>query len=127
MSLLAEVGMEAAVYSGIANEPTSQNVAEGVAAAAVAGADCVIAVGGGSAIDAAKAVAVLAVNEGLAFVDIASLADDISCPVIICASPKKTYYKEMQDNLCRLGFTRVYDAKDLMTGRIQRRLMLNHI
>lgn len=40
MSLLAEVGMEA-VYSGIANEPTSQNVAEGVAAAAVAGADCV--------------------------------------------------------------------------------------
>ena len=59
--------------------------------------------------------------------DIASLADDISCPVIICASPKKTYYKEMQDNLCRLGFTRVYNAKDLMTGRIQRRLMLNHI
>ena len=71
MSLLAEVGMEAAVYSGIANEPTSQNVAEGVAVAVAASADCVIAVGGGSAIDAAKAVAVLAINEGLAFVDIA--------------------------------------------------------
>lgn len=70
IDLLAESGIPAVIYSGIASEPTSSDVAEGIAAAASTGADCIIALGGGSAIDAAKAVAVLAVNPNLAFSDI---------------------------------------------------------
>lgn len=70
IDLLAGSGITAVIYSGIASEPTSSNVAEGVAVATDAGADCVVALGGGSAMDAAKAVSVLAVNPNLAFSDI---------------------------------------------------------
>lgn len=80
--LLAEAGVSAAVYSGIASEPTSGNVAEGVAAAMAAGADCIIALGGGSSMDAAKAVAVLAVNPNLAFGDIPKQAKLQRLPLI---------------------------------------------
>lgn len=80
--LLAEAGIGAAVYSGIASEPTSGNVAEGVAAATAAGADCIIALGGGSSMDAAKAVAVLAVNPDLAFGDIPKQAKLKRLPLI---------------------------------------------
>lgn len=69
MNLLNDAGIGGSVYSGISGEPTSVHVAEGIAAAAEA--DCIIAVGGGSAIDTAKAVAVLAINPQLEFADIA--------------------------------------------------------
>jgi len=54
----------APVFSGVQADPTTQNVADGLAALAEHGADGVIAVGGGSSLDTGKAVAVMARNEG---------------------------------------------------------------
>jgi alcohol dehydrogenase class IV len=48
----------------VAGEPTLATAREGVAAARTAGCDQVIAVGGGSALDAAKAIAALLTNGG---------------------------------------------------------------
>ena len=80
--LLGDAGVKATVFSAISGEPTSQHVAAGIAAAKESGADCVIALGGGSAIDTAKAVAAMAVNPGLAFVDIAKQTKLTRLPLI---------------------------------------------
>lgn len=53
-----------AVYSGTPPNPTEAAVREGVAALVAGGCDGIIAVGGGSSIDLAKAVAVAAAHEG---------------------------------------------------------------
>lgn len=53
-----------AVYSGTPPNPTEAAVREGVAALEAGGCDGIIAVGGGSSIDLAKAVAVAAAHEG---------------------------------------------------------------
>lgn len=70
-TILADAGMGFAVYSGVAGEPTSDHVAAGVEIAARSQCDCVLAVGGGSSIDTAKAIAVKIPNPNLAFGDIA--------------------------------------------------------
>jgi alcohol dehydrogenase class IV len=54
----------APVFSGVQADPTTENVANGLAALHEHGADGVIAVGGGSSLDTGKAVAVMARNEG---------------------------------------------------------------
>jgi alcohol dehydrogenase class IV len=54
----------APVFSGVQADPTTQNVADGLAALAEHAADGVIAVGGGSSLDTGKAVAVMARNDG---------------------------------------------------------------
>ena len=59
------------VFSDFKANPTVTNVKDGIAAYEKAGADFIIAVGGGSAIDTAKAVAVVAANPE--FADIVSL------------------------------------------------------
>lgn len=74
IAILTEAGLGGVVYSGITGEPSSENVAEGLVAVASAGADSIIALGGGSAIDVAKAVAVLAVNPEMPFNDISKQA-----------------------------------------------------
>lgn len=56
----AEVGYE--VYDGIVPNPTIKNVKEGLAAVKASGADCMIAVGGGSPIDTAKAIGIIMTN-----------------------------------------------------------------
>ena len=71
IGLLGHAGIKAAAFSAISGEPNSRHVSAGILAAKETGTDCVIALGGGSSIDTAKAGAVLAVNPGLAFVDIA--------------------------------------------------------
>jgi alcohol dehydrogenase class IV len=68
--ILSAAGISSAVYSGVASEPTSTNVQDGTEMAHKFSCDCVIAIGGGSAIDTAKAVAVKAVNPELALADI---------------------------------------------------------
>lgn len=68
--ILDAAGVRSAVYSGITGEPDSENVAAGVEAALTFGADCILALGGGSAIDTAKAVAVKTVNPDLDLPDI---------------------------------------------------------
>lgn len=57
---VAEVDYE--VYDGIVPNPTIQNVKEGLAAVKASGADCMIAVGGGSPIDTAKAIGIIMTN-----------------------------------------------------------------
>lgn len=53
-----------AVYEGVQPNPTLENVMEGAAMARSEYCDYVIGLGGGSSIDAAKAIAIMAVNDG---------------------------------------------------------------
>ena len=59
------------VYSNIKANPTIENVQTGVAAFDNSGADCIIAIGGGSAMDTAKAIGIIANNPE--FADVRSL------------------------------------------------------
>ena len=63
LQLLREGGVEATTLS-LAGEPTIEDATRGADAARRQGAELVIGFGGGSAIDAAKAIAALATNEG---------------------------------------------------------------
>jgi len=53
---------EADVFEGVAENPTDRQCDEGAERCRSSGCDCVVAIGGGSAIDAAKAIAGLARN-----------------------------------------------------------------
>lgn len=57
-------GMEFAVYDGVQPNPTTEVVDAGYTKLREAGCDSVVAIGGGSSIDAAKAIAVLVTNGG---------------------------------------------------------------
>jgi alcohol dehydrogenase class IV len=61
---LSRAGLQPVVYDGVVTEPTTQQVQEGLEVYKKAGCDVIIALGGGSCIDAAKGVAVLATNGG---------------------------------------------------------------
>ena len=70
-AVLDKAAIPYAVYSGIKANPTIQNVQEGVAFCQKEGADLIVAVGGGSAIDTSKASAVILTNPE--FADVRSL------------------------------------------------------
>ena len=59
------------IFSEIKPNPTIENVQAGVAAYKASGADCIVAVGGGSSIDTAKAVGIIIANPE--FADVRSL------------------------------------------------------
>ena len=59
-----QTGIEARVYGDVTPDPTDVNVEEGLALFREEGCDGVIAVGGGSSIDAGKGIAVMATNDG---------------------------------------------------------------
>lgn len=59
------------IYSEIKPNPTIENVQTGVAAFKASGADCIIAIGGGSSMDTAKAIGIIIKN--LDFADVRSL------------------------------------------------------
>ncbi|MEH7125764.1 iron-containing alcohol dehydrogenase [Bacillus sp. JJ1773] len=61
---LQDRGVESSIYLGVDSEPTDQYVAESLGIFKKENCDLVISVGGGSCIDTAKAIAVLAVNSG---------------------------------------------------------------
>lgn len=63
-TLLQEAGVKSEVYLGVASEPTDEYVAEALTLFQKEQCDMVISVGGGSCIDTAKAIAVLATNGG---------------------------------------------------------------
>ncbi len=63
LEMLAAAGVRAATFS-VAGEPTVETARTGVAAARAASCDVVIALGGGSTIDAGKAIAALVANGG---------------------------------------------------------------
>ncbi len=59
------------LYSNIKPNPTIENVQTGVEAFKACGADCIVAIGGGSSIDTAKAIAIIIANPE--FADVRSL------------------------------------------------------
>jgi alcohol dehydrogenase class IV len=61
---LGEGGVEAALYDGVNSEPTDRHCLEGVVHLRDARAGAVVALGGGSPMDTAKSVAILATNGG---------------------------------------------------------------
>lgn len=69
--LLEKFGFEYEIYSEIKANPTIENVQTGVEAFKKSGADYIIAIGGGSSIDTAKAIGIIATN--LEFADVRSL------------------------------------------------------
>ena len=70
-NLLDEAGIAYSVYSDIKPNPTIQNVTDGVAAFKAAEADSIVTIGGGSAMDTAKAIGVIVANPE--FADVRSL------------------------------------------------------
>jgi len=69
--LLDEAGIAYTIYSGIKPNPTIENVKEGVEAFKACGADSIITIGGGSAMDTAKAIGIIITNPE--FADVRSL------------------------------------------------------
>ena len=70
-ALLDAAGFAYEVYSDIKANPTIENVQHGVKAFQAAGADCIVAIGGGSAMDTAKGVGIIVNNPE--FADVRSL------------------------------------------------------
>ena len=69
--LLDQAGLAYEIYDDIKANPTIENVQHGVKAFADAGADYIIAIGGGSSMDTAKAIGIIAANPE--FADVRSL------------------------------------------------------
>jgi len=61
---LSQSGIAYSIYDGVATEPVIEFVEEGLEMYREEGCDFVLAVGGGSPIDTAKAIAVMTTNEG---------------------------------------------------------------
>lgn len=70
-ALLEKAGIDFKVYDGIVPNPTIENVKECVAFVKEAEADCLVAIGGGSPIDTAKAIGIITTNPE--FSDVLSL------------------------------------------------------
>jgi alcohol dehydrogenase class IV len=89
--LLAGLGLPAAVFP-VAGEPTDELARAGVAAAREHGADVVVAIGGGSVIDAGKAVAMLVANGGdpLDYLEVVSSGREITRPAAPCVAVPTT-------------------------------------
>ena len=69
--LLDVAGIAYSVYSNIKPNPTIENVQSGVEAFKAAEADCIVAIGGGSSMDTAKAIGIIITNPE--FADVRSL------------------------------------------------------
>ena len=69
--VLDEAGIAYDIYDQIKPNPTIQNVQDGVEALKKSGADCIIAIGGGSSMDTSKAIGIIATNPE--FADVRSL------------------------------------------------------
>ena len=60
--VLDNAGVEYTVFSDIKPNPTIENVQAGVEAFKASGADCIVAIGGGSSMDTAKAIGIIITN-----------------------------------------------------------------
>ena len=69
--ILDEAKIAYELYSDIKPNPTIENVQNGVAAFKASGADCIVAIGGGSSMDTAKAIGIIIENPE--FADVRSL------------------------------------------------------
>ncbi len=69
--VLDEAGIEYVIFSDIKPNPTIQNVQNGVEAFKASACDCIVAIGGGSSMDTAKAIGIIITNPD--FADVRSL------------------------------------------------------
>ena len=69
--VLENAGIPYEIYSQIKPNPTIENVQTGVVAFRASGADCIVAIGGGSSMDTAKAIGIIIANPE--FADVRSL------------------------------------------------------
>ncbi len=69
--ILEAAGIDYVMFSEIKPNPTIENVQAGVEAYKAAGADCIVAIGGGSSMDTAKAIGIIITNPE--FADVRSL------------------------------------------------------
>lgn len=69
--VLEQAGLDYEIYSNIKANPTIENVQSGVAAFKESGADYIVAIGGGSSMDTAKAIGIIITNPE--FEDVRSL------------------------------------------------------
>ncbi|MDO4175556.1 MAG: iron-containing alcohol dehydrogenase [Eubacteriales bacterium] len=64
LQALEQSGVETIVFDKIMANPLKSTIMEGGAFAKANGCDCIVALGGGSVIDAAKAISIMATNDG---------------------------------------------------------------
>ncbi|MDO8542577.1 MAG: iron-containing alcohol dehydrogenase [Opitutaceae bacterium] len=91
LELLRKAGVQAQVFP-VAGEPTTDDIARGVDAARGAATDCVVAFGGGSAIDAAKATAAMLTNPGdvLDYLEVIGRGQTLAWPSLPCIAVPTT-------------------------------------
>lgn len=75
LELCAEAGREGALFAGVHGNPVGADVAAGVEAFRSGGHDGVVAIGGGSALDVGKAIALMA-GQSLSLWDLEDIGDD---------------------------------------------------
>ena len=87
LALLAAAGVSTAAFA-VAGEPSTGLVIEGVRRARAGGCDLVIGFGGGSALDAAKAIAALLGNDGdlLDYLEVVGRAQPLPRPGVPCVA-----------------------------------------
>ena len=86
--VLDSAGIPYEIYSGIKANPTIENVQTGVAAYKASGAECIVAIGGGSSMDTAKAVGIIINNPE--FADVRSLEGVAPTLLIIVPRPPRS-------------------------------------
>ena len=69
--IIEQAGIEYTLYSDIKPNPTIENVQHGVEEFKASGAECIVAIGGGSSMDTSKAIGIIVANPE--FADVRSL------------------------------------------------------
>ena len=90
------------IYSDIKANPTVANVKAGVAAFKKSGADCIIAIGGGSSMDTAKAIGIIILGWGVVQLGMSVQSHDAT--------------QRTQGVLCLFGGLLIAFAKEILTA-----------
>ena len=105
LAVLDAAGLAYAVYSDIKANPTIENVQHGVEAFKASGADYIVAIGGGSSMDTAKAVGIIIANPE--FADVRSLEGVAPTKNQVradhCCSDNSRYRSRGHHQLCHHG------------------------